>query len=92
MLNRVSSSRESFAKQHYIRADFLVVHSQPAARPCQSRLHLISNPENLDKTMSLVLISQQALHPYCNYTISAINNMDAIQLLVTAKQVENHQA
>lgn len=50
VLNRVSSSRESFAKQHYIRADFLVVHSQPAARPCQSRLHLISNPENLDKT------------------------------------------
>lgn len=50
LLNRVSSSGESFAKQHYIRADFLVVHSQPAARPRQSRLHLISNPENLDKT------------------------------------------
>lgn len=50
VLNRVSSSRESFAKQHYIRADSLVVHSQPPARPPQSRLHLIGNPENLDKT------------------------------------------
>lgn len=49
----VSSSRESFAKQHYIWADFLVVHSQSAACPRQSRLHLIGNPENLDETKCL---------------------------------------
>lgn len=49
-LYRVGSSRKSFAQQHDVGADFLVVHSQPAAGPRQPRLHLISDPENLGKT------------------------------------------
>lgn len=47
---RVNSSRESFAQNHHIWTDFLVIHSQPSAGSRQARLHLISNPQHLDKT------------------------------------------
>lgn len=47
---RVNSSRESFAQNHHIWTDFLVINSQPSAGSCQARLHLISNPQHLDKS------------------------------------------
>lgn len=60
----VSSSRKSFAKQHYIWADVLVVHGQSAARPRQSRLHLIGNPENLEKTKCLSSCIPAVIRPF----------------------------
>ncbi|TNN83727.1 hypothetical protein EYF80_005903 [Liparis tanakae] len=49
---RVNASRKSFAQNHDIWTDFLVVHSQAAAGPRQAGLHLISNPQHLGKTQS----------------------------------------
>lgn len=60
---RVNASRKSFAQNHDIWTDFLVVHSQAPAGPCQAGLHLIINPQHLGKTQrTRVVVSK----PHCS--------------------------
>lgn len=58
---RVNSSRKSFSQNHHIWTDFFVVHSQPPAGPCQACLHLISNPQHLDKTQRTLRLPTKSL-------------------------------
>lgn len=49
---RVDSSGQSFAQNHHVWADLLVVHGQPPAGPRQARLHLVVDPQDLDPNRS----------------------------------------
>lgn len=56
----VDSSRQSFAQNHQIWTDPLVVHSQTPAGPGQARLHLVSDPQHLDESQRTSAVTSKA--------------------------------